>query len=207
MESGFLNVFIICLAGYIIGSVPIAYLICKLKYNIDITEEGSGNVGTLNSLKVTKSKAVGIIVLLLDLLKGILPVVIMLFILEIDYGIAMAACACIILGHNYSFWLGFKGGRGLATGAGLYLILNYYIVALWGLVWLISYTIKKNVLISNTVATALIPLYIFLVVKFKWLIVTWNLSSFSIFYFSLFTIVITFIIMLKHIEIFKKNNT
>src|SRR4030095_10990384 len=204
---GFYNVFITCIVCYLIGSIPTAYLICRLKYNIDITEEGSGNVGTLNSIKVTKSKTVGIIVLLIDLLKGMVPVIVMLFILNIDYGIVMAASTCIVLGHNFPFWLSLKGGRGLATSAGIFLILNYYVVAAWGVVWLISFAIKRNVLISNTTATVLIPLYIYLIVKLKWLVVTWGLSSFSIFYFSLFSIIITLIIFSKHLEIFKKNNT
>jgi glycerol-3-phosphate acyltransferase PlsY len=119
----------------------------------------------------------------------------------------MAASTCIILGHNYPFWLGFKGGRGLATGTGIFLILNYYIVAAWCIVWVIGFAIKRNVLISNAIATFLIPFYIFLVIKFEWLIVTWGLSSFSIFYFSLFSILTTLIIISKHLEIFKKNNS
>nr|HMT10602.1 glycerol-3-phosphate acyltransferase [Ignavibacteria bacterium] len=72
-------VFVLC---YIIGSFPTAYLLVKAAFGKDVTREGSGNVGTLNSFQVSKSKWVGVVVLLTDLFKGLLPVYIMLYVMN-----------------------------------------------------------------------------------------------------------------------------
>jgi glycerol-3-phosphate acyltransferase PlsY len=173
--------------------------------NKDITAEGSGNVGALNSGKVSKSKIIGVTVLLIDILKGLLPLYLLLFVLNFDYGAVMAGSSCIILGHNYPVWLGFKGGRGLATGTGIYLLLNFFVVVGWGIVWLVVFGIKRKVLISNTIASMLIPLYVFFINKIDTLVVSWNLSTFSIFYFTFFSVVTAIIIVSRHMEIFKKN--
>lgn len=204
MDSGFVNVFFICLVCYLIGSFPTAYLVIKLKLNKDITAEGSGNVGTLNSIEVSNSKIIGVVVLLIDMLKGIIPLYILLFVIGIDYGLVMAGSSCIILGHNYPVWLGFKGGRGLATGTGVFIVLNYFVVLGWLLVWLIVFGIKRKVLVSNTIASLLIPLYVFVINKVNYLVISWDLSSFSIFYFSFFSVIITIIVVSRHLEIFIK---
>ncbi|HJY63225.1 MAG TPA: glycerol-3-phosphate acyltransferase, partial [Ignavibacteria bacterium] len=167
--------------------------------------EGSGNVGTLNAIQVTSSKTIGIIVLLIDILKGLIPVYFLLFVFHIDYSIVMPGTSCIVLGHNYPVWLGLKGGRGLATGTGIFILLNYFVLLGWCIAWLIVYGIKRNVLISNVIATILIPLYIFIISKVNLFIVDWDLSTFSFFYFSFFSILTTVIIISKHLEIFRKN--
>ncbi|HAX48012.1 MAG TPA: acyl-phosphate glycerol 3-phosphate acyltransferase, partial [Bacteroidetes bacterium] len=73
-----INNFVIFVLCYLIGSFPTAYILVKLRSNKDLTKEGSGNVGTLNSFTVSKSKAIGITVLLIDILKGALPVYFMM---------------------------------------------------------------------------------------------------------------------------------
>ncbi|MCI0450565.1 MAG: glycerol-3-phosphate acyltransferase [Chlorobi bacterium] len=193
-------VFVLC---YLIGSFPTAYVFVKLKSDKDITKEGSGNVGTLNSFKVSGSKIVGASVLLIDLLKGLLPVYIMMFPLSIAYPSVMLGACGLILGHNFPVWLKFKGGRGLATGAGIFFVVNYFILIGWCLVWLIVFSLKKRVLISNTVATFCMPLYIILVNNFDWLVVNSAIFGFSLTYFTVFSIVITIIILSRHTEVFK----
>jgi len=79
-------VFVLC---YIIGSFPTAYLLVKAASGKDVTREGSGNVGTLNSFQVSKSKWVGVLVLVTDLFKGLLPVYIMLYVMNMPYSAAM----------------------------------------------------------------------------------------------------------------------
>jgi acyl phosphate:glycerol-3-phosphate acyltransferase len=206
VETGIFNVILVCLLCYIAGSFPTAYLVVKILHNKDITAEGSGNVGMLNSLQVTKSKSVGIFVLIVDILKGLLPVYFMLFVFRIDYKIAMAGSACLVLGHNYPVWLKFKGGRGLATGTGIFIGLNYFILLGWCIAWVISFALKRNVLISNTAATVLIPFYVFLVNIVSFLEISWGLNTYSLKYFTVFSIIITIIVLSKHTEIFKKNN-
>jgi len=193
-------IFVLC---YFIGSIPTAYILVKLKSNKDITKEGSGNVGTLNSLMVTGSKAIGAIVLILDVLKGLVPVYIMLYLLQADYFAVMIGSCGLILGHNYPVWLRFKGGRGLAPGAGIFLILNYYIIIGWLLMWLLVFLFRKKVLIANTVATFALPVYIVLINLFPAFVVNEDVSGFSLSYFTIFSIVITIVILSRHTEVFK----
>jgi acyl phosphate:glycerol-3-phosphate acyltransferase len=194
-------VFIAC---YIIGSFPTAYILVKAKSQKDITKEGSGNVGTLNSFQVTKSKTVGIAVLLFDILKGIVPVYFLMFMLQAPYYIVMIGACGLIIGHNYPVWLKFKGGRGLATGAGIFLIVNYFILLGWCLVWLIVFAIKRKVLIANTIATFCLPIFVMLVNVFGWMVVNSHVQGFSLTYFTAFSIIITLVILLRHIEVFTK---
>lgn len=200
-----LNNLIIVVLCYIIGSFPTAYLLVKYKTNKDLTKEGSGNVGTLNSFTVSKSKFIGIAVLLIDILKGILPVYFMMFIMPHPYQSVMLGACALILGHNYPVWLKFKGGRGLATGAGIFMVINYYIFVGWCIVWLLVFLVKRKVLIANTIATFLLPFYVLLINFFSFLVVNSNVQGFSLNYFTIYSIIITIIILSRHTEVFKKN--
>jgi len=101
--------------SYLIGSIPFALIIGKLFYNTDIREHGSGNVGTSNTFRILGKKA-GIIVLICDLFKGAIPVWIALLlgsdITVLFFGLVAA------IGHVYSIFLKFKGGKAVATGGG-----------------------------------------------------------------------------------------
>ena len=116
----------ICLLiSYLSGSIPFAFIYGKVIKGIDIRQHGSGNIGATNVLRVFGTIP-GIIVLLLDILKGFLPVYLfkLLIILPSEYSyvpIAMGLCA--ILGHTFTVFLSFKGGKGVATAAGVCLAL------------------------------------------------------------------------------------
>lgn len=194
-------VFAVC---YLIGSFPTAYILVKAKANKDVTKEGSGNVGTLNSFQVSKSKAVGISVLLIDLLKGALPVYLMLYHFNITYPVVMLGSCGLILGHNYPVWLKFKGGRGLATGAGIFLVINYFVVAGWCLFWLVTFALKRKVLIANTAATFGLPVIVFLIKFISIFEVNTSVNGYSTLYFTAFSIIITIVILLRHTEVFKE---
>lgn len=195
-------VFVLC---YVIGSFPTAYLLVKAASGKDVTREGSGNVGTLNSFQVSKSKWVGIVVLLTDLFKGLVPVYIMLYVMNMAYSPAMIGACALILGHNYPVWLKFKGGRGLATGAGIFMIVNFYILAGWMVVWGAVFAFKRDVLIANTAATFSLPLIVVLVNILPWMVIGSGLNGFTLTYFTVFSLVITLIILLRHTEVFKKS--
>ena len=110
------------LIGYVFGLFQTAYIYGKL-HGIDIRQYGSGNAGTTNTLRVLGKKA-GVIVLLGDILKCILAVTVSRILFgyanpEMSYLYAMYAAAGAILGHNFPFYLKFKGGKGIATTAGL----------------------------------------------------------------------------------------
>ena len=105
------------IASFLIGSIPFGYLIGVAFYRTDIRRSGSGNIGAMNALR-TIGKAGAVAVLLLDALKGFLPPFIAWhWGLLPDYGIAIVA-ACAVLGHCFSPWLNWKGGKGVATSLG-----------------------------------------------------------------------------------------
>jgi acyl phosphate:glycerol-3-phosphate acyltransferase len=142
--------------GYLLGSIPTAFIILKFRRGIDIRNEGSGNVGTLNSYEVTNSKKIGLVVLFIDSLKGFLSVVVIKIFFGDQFLLPMFSLLFAVLGHCYSAWLKFRGGRGLATAAGGALALAPLILILWGLFWLVIHKLRNDIHISNISATALI---------------------------------------------------
>ncbi|MEW6195121.1 MAG: glycerol-3-phosphate acyltransferase [Bacteroidota bacterium] len=150
-----MNYFFSFIIGLLIGSFPTAYIILKQFRNIDITQNGSSNVGALNSYKVSKSKKLGIVVFVIDFLKGVASVVIVKFLLGNEFPILMIALIGAVFGHCFSFWIKFKGGRGLATAAGGALIISIPILGIWIFLWLISYAFRRNIHFANFSATLL----------------------------------------------------
>jgi glycerol-3-phosphate acyltransferase PlsY len=144
------------LVGIIFGSIPTAYLILKKFRKLDITKEGSGNVGTLNSFEITNSKLIGISVLIIDFFKGWTSVFLINMIYGDNFNLMAIALFFAILAHCFSPWLKFKGGRGLATGAGGASMLFPIILLLWIVFWLLMYLLKKSIHLSNIIATILI---------------------------------------------------
>lgn len=103
--------------GFVFGSIPTGLWITKALHGIDIREYGSKNIGTTNVYRTVGAKT-AIMVLLADMLKGIVVVGVLKWYMNSDLLIVAAAMGAI-LGHNYSLFLGFKGGKGAATGMGL----------------------------------------------------------------------------------------
>ncbi len=157
--------------NYLIGSIPTAYIFGRLLKGIDIRQYGSGNVGATNALRVL-GKGVGITVLALDIVKGFLPVLLMgdFFVSknptlkpEITYLLLGVSCIC---GHNWTIFLNFKGGKGIATTLGLLLALAVKIsglglvIGLVLLVWLSSFIITRIVSLSSIIAAISLPVFI-----------------------------------------------
>lgn len=123
---------LVCLLiGYIFGCFQTSYIYGRM-HGIDIRQYGSGNAGTTNSLRVLGKKA-GIIVLLCDMLKTGLVIVLVRFLFRDSYGdilylLAMYAAAGAILGHNFPFYLKFKGGKGIACTAGFIFFFHPYLI-------------------------------------------------------------------------------
>jgi glycerol-3-phosphate acyltransferase PlsY len=148
--------FIAGVLGYLIGSIPIAFLFVKWKSNIDIRTAGSGNVGTLNSFEVTRSKGVGAGVLLLDLLKGATAVWVGGLVGDGGFPAIAVAAVTVVVGHNFPVWLKFHGGRGLAPAAGAMLTISWVLVLFWGIGWATGFNIARRVNIGNIVANLLL---------------------------------------------------
>ena len=121
------------LLGYLIGSIPFGLLLTKAAGMGDVRSIGSGNIGATNVLR-TGNKGLAVATLALDLVKGLAPVVIAG---QIWGEIAMAfAAGAAVLGHCFPVWLGFKGGKGVATNAGVSFGLAWPVGLAYALVWL-----------------------------------------------------------------------
>ncbi len=201
------NHIISALIGYLFGSLPTAFLILKKKLGLDIRSEGSGNVGTLNSYEVSNSKKIGFSVFIIDFLKGILSVLIVREFFGNQFPFLITALLASVLGHCYSIWLKFKGGRGLATAAGGMLVVSPIVVLIWLVCWIIIYKIKNDIHLANILASISV---IIMVIFFNQILN--NISFFpsnSNFIFSFSLSLLMLIILSKHWEplkiILKKN--
>ena len=135
--------------GYLIGSIPTAFLVVRWKSSVDIRRAGSGNVGALNSFEVTRSK----LVLFLDLLKGVLATLVAAWMFGHQFSIQATGGVAAVTGHNFPIWLKFKGGRGLATAAGVMFVVCWVAVFVWGVLWAIGFALTRDVNAGNTIAS------------------------------------------------------
>ncbi|MGH2567108.1 MAG: glycerol-3-phosphate acyltransferase [Bacteroidota bacterium] len=149
--------FLSLVAGYLIGSIPTAYLVVKQKAGIDIQDAGSGNVGAFNVFSVTRSKRLGILVGILDGLKGLLVTWLMLHLFAAPFWVGAVGMLASIVGHTYPVWLGFKGGRGLATAAGGFFGIGISYTIVWCTSWLLFNRWKKDIVTANILASVVTP--------------------------------------------------
>ena len=161
------------LVAYVVGATPFGYLAGRVK-GIDIRQHGSGNIGATNVLRVL-GKPVGITVLVLDMLKGLLPVLLSQWVSD-SSAIHIATAIAAILGHNYTFWLGFKGGKGIATTAGAILPILPWALLAAVLGWIIVLFTTRYVSVASIAAALLIPIE--LAVE-TWLTGKWNAAVFG----------------------------
>jgi len=159
--SSVLPWFLIALGSYLLGSIPFGYLAGRL-CGIDIRTKGSGNIGATNVLRVL-GKQWGYPVFLLDFLKGWLPVKLALgwgISLMVDPASAPGALAgfCALIGHSFPVWLGFKGGKGIATSAGVIVglfSLPVFLICLG--FWLLLFTTTRYVSVASIGASLALP--------------------------------------------------
>ena len=118
---------LVLVACYLIGSIPCGLVVTRLAGHEDIRKKGSGNIGATNVYR-TASKKLGVITLLLDALKGGGPLFLVLNNFSFSESQYAAVAAVLFLGHCYSIYLGFKGGKGVATALGIYLVLAPLVV-------------------------------------------------------------------------------
>ena len=150
---------IVIIASYLIGSIPTGYIIVKLKTGQDIRTIGSGSTGATNVKRVLGKKWF-FTVMLLDAMKGALPVVLAkMWAGHID-GVGLfpvLASIAVIIGHSKPVFLQFKGGKSVASGVGTILALNWQIGLMIGIIWgIITYS-TKYVSVGSIIALALSP--------------------------------------------------
>lgn len=158
------KVVIAAVIAYLIGSIPTGYLIVKSATGQDIRQVGSGSTGATNVKRVMGKKWF-FIVLLLDALKGAIPVMIANFVpyLHSNSGLtAVVAAACVLLGHSKSIYLGFTGGKSVASGVGTILALSPTVGLSIALIWAIITYASKYVSLGSIIALALSPILMFI---------------------------------------------
>ena len=159
-----IKVVIAAVVAYLIGSIPTGYLIVKSATGQDIRQVGSGSTGATNVKRVMGKKWF-FIVLLLDALKGAIPVMIANFVpyLHSNSGLtAVIAAACVLLGHSKSIYLGFTGGKSVDSGVGTILALSPTVGLSIALIWAIITYASKYVSLGSIIALALSPILMFL---------------------------------------------
>jgi acyl phosphate:glycerol-3-phosphate acyltransferase len=158
---------LIVVLSYLIGSIPWGYLFARSK-GIDIRQHGSGNIGAANVLRVMGKKW-GYLVFLCDFFKGFLSVklgslIAAFFLVNLVLGSVIAAIACV-LGHDYPIWLGFKGGKGIATLAGAVLVLFPPLVFVsFGVIWIAVFLIGRYTSLASISAAVALPISVPLIV-------------------------------------------
>lgn len=192
--------YIVFAISYLLGAIPWALIVSKVSAGIDIREEGTGNVGAMNTYESTGSKLTGFVVLLLDMAKGAGAVLLARYLTGDDFPTASIAGLLAVTGHNFNIFLKFKGGRGLASAAGAVIFINPIILIIWFMLYLAGLnTIMNQVHVGSSIATVLTPFIIYLLPPFVigWLMMIEGASTQEFLYFS---IVLSFLIMLRHIK-------
>ncbi len=150
------------LLGFLLGSIPSGYLVGRAK-GVDIRQHGSGNIGSTNVLR-TLGKGPGYLVFACDALKGVASVLLAYRFFPVlgDLGGIVAAVACI-LGHNYTPWLGFKGGKGMATSLGVLIGLIPLASVIGFALWGVAFLATRYVSLASIVSAAGLPVIVWLV--------------------------------------------
>ena len=151
---------IIILLSYLMGSIPFGFILTKIFLKKDIREIGSGNIGATNVLR-TGNKMIGYITLSLDILKAIIP----LLIIKFNHPeFLFISALSIFLGHVFPLWLKFKGGKGVATYVGMLFCINYILGFVFIICWLIIFIIFRYSSLSSLIASLTIPFYHFFII-------------------------------------------
>ena len=154
-----MDIYLLIVGSYLIGSVPFGYILTKFFLNKDIRKIGSGNIGATNVLR-TGNKIIGYATLLLDVLKAVLPIIF----IKINYPeYVFISALSVFMGHVFPVWLKFRGGKGVATYVGILCCINIYLGISFGLVWLITFLIFKYSSLSSLVGSFSIPIINFFI--------------------------------------------
>ena len=170
-----INLIIVAVYSYLLGSIPFGLVLTKIFLKKDIREIGSGNIGTTNVLRTGK-KSLAVATLILDLLKGYFSIIITFTYFE--NLISYSALICFI-GHIFSVWLKFKGGKGVATYLGVILALSYKFFLIFGITWLVLSFLFRYASLSSIISSLIVFVYSYFFI-----------NNFSLILFIFFVIII-----------------
>ena len=170
-----INLIIVAVYSYLLGSIPFGLVLTKIFLKKDIREIGSGNIGTTNVLRTGK-KSLAVTTLVLDLLKGYFSIIITFTYFE--NLISYSALICFI-GHIFPVWLKFKGGKGVATYLGVILALSYKFFLIFGITWLVLSFLFRYASLSSIISSLIVFVYSYFFI-----------NNFSLILFIFFVIII-----------------
>ena len=157
-----MDIFLIGIISYMMGSIPFGFILTKTFLNKDIREIGSGNIGATNALR-TGNKIIGYSTLILDILKAVIPVLYVKFFFP---NFLYIAALCAFLGHVFPIWLKFKGGKGVATYVGILFTIDIYFGFIFTVSWFVTFFISKYSSLSSLIAAFSIPIYLLILTQF-----------------------------------------
>lgn len=165
----FVTYLLVALAAYLLGSIPFGFLLVLLFRKEDIRSKGSGNIGATNVVR-SGAKGLGALTFLLDAVKGYMAVLVAIQIAglpglpSVPHGNATAVAAlCAVLGHMYTVWLGFKGGKGVATAFGVFVALAPWAALVSLGVFAVVFALSRYVSLASILGAAGFPLFAVLI--------------------------------------------
>ena len=152
-----MEIIVISILSYLMGSIPFGFILTKIFLKKDIRGIGSGNIGATNALR-TGNKSLGYGTLFLDVIKAVIPVIYV----KLNYSdYIFIASLCTFLGHVFPIWLKFKGGKGVATYVGILFSINLTIGFVFIGVWFFTFLISKYSSLSSLFGSLSVPIYLF----------------------------------------------
>lgn len=150
--------------AYLLGAIPFGYLLVRWKTGADVRSQGSGNIGATNVMRTT-GRAVGVLTLLLDIAKGWFAVWIAGRLTEHDLLWMSAAALAVIAGHAYPVFLGFRGGKAVASFVGAFLCLTPAALAAEVIIFVVIVAWTRHISMGSIVGVATLPLSVWLICK------------------------------------------
>jgi glycerol-3-phosphate acyltransferase PlsY len=160
---------LVLVAAYLLGSIPFGYMIVRAKEGADVRETGSGGTGATNVSR-RAGKLVGVVTLLLDAAKGALAVALARWLAAPDFDVnwwVAAAAILAVVGHIFPVWLRFHGGKGVATGVGVFVAIAPLAVACAAVVFYFVVWATRYVSLGSICATAAFPLCVWLISRYE----------------------------------------
>ena len=162
-----ISVIVALLAAYLLGAVPFGYLLVKWKTGADVRTSGSGNIGATNVLRTT-GRAAGVATLLLDIAKGYLAVWLAGRLTEGNVWWMSAAALAVMAGHAFPIFLGFKGGKAVASFVGAFLRLTPVPLAAVLVVFVVTVAVSRHISLGSIIAAVTFPFAVWLILHPAW---------------------------------------
>ncbi len=152
---------LVAIPSYIVGAIPASFIMGKIARGIDLREHGSGNLGAANTFRVLGRRA-AVPVLLFDIGKGFFAVWFVSGSMDGAIWFSLLAAVSVVIGHNYSVFVRFSGGKGVGTTAGAFLALAPYAVLICVVIWIVTLLLTRIVSLASMVAAVLLPVSVYL---------------------------------------------